>query len=70
MNDSATNAIATVPIANVSGAAGPVACTTKVILNAAVTVGQMTEIDKPIDSGKLKRFTKFLMLLLAAISTC
>jgi hypothetical protein len=70
MNDNATNAIATVPMANVSGAAGPAACTTNVILNAAVTVGQMTEIDKPIASGKLKRFTKFLMLLLAAISTC
>src|SRR5882757_3372100 len=61
MNDSATNTIATVPMAKASGAAAPAACTTNVMLKAAVTVGQMTETDKPMASGRLKRLTKFTM---------
>src|SRR5580658_9962706 len=59
MNDSATSAIAIMPIANVSGAAGPAACTSSVMLNAAVTVGEMTASDKPTASGKLKREINF-----------
>src|SRR6266849_4107795 len=68
MNESATNTIATVPIAKASGAAAPAACTTNVMLKAAVTVGQMTETDKPMASGRLKRLTKFAMDILASIS--
>src|ERR1700730_6751641 len=68
MNDSATNTMATVPIAKASGAAAPAACTTNVMLKAAVTVGQMTETDKPMASGRLKRFTKVAIHVLASIS--
>src|ERR1019366_3808414 len=68
MKDSATRIIATVPIAKASGAAAPAACTTNVILNAAVTVGQMTDTDIPMASGRLKRLSKFAMHYLAAIS--
>src|ERR1700730_10826909 len=66
MNDSATNTMATVPIAKASGAAAPAACTTKVMLKAAVTVGQMTETDKPMASGRLKRLTSFVMSILVS----
>src|SRR5580704_12120164 len=55
MKESATSTMAMVPIANVSGAAGPAACTTKVILKAAVIVGEMTARDNPTHSGRLKR---------------
>ena len=61
MKDSATSTIATVPMAKASGAAGPVACTTKVMLKAAVTVGEMTESDRPTASGRLRRETKLVM---------
>jgi hypothetical protein len=61
MNDKATSTIATVPIAKARGAAAPADCTTKVTLKAAVTVGQMTEIDMPTASGRLKRDTKLAM---------
>src|SRR5271165_3597749 len=55
MNESATNTMAIAPIANVRGAACPVACTTSVMLNAAVTVGEMTDSDSPTASGRLRR---------------
>ena len=61
MKESATSEIATMPMASASGAAGPVACTTKVMLNAAVTVGATTESDRPTASGSLKRETKLVM---------
>jgi hypothetical protein len=38
------------------------------MLKAAVTVGQITETDKPMASGRLKRLTKFAMDVLASIS--
>src|ERR1700677_3715507 len=61
MNESATSAIATMPIANANGAAGPVACTIKVMLKAAVTVGDTTERERPRASGSRKRETKLVM---------
>jgi hypothetical protein len=61
MNDSAINAMATVPMANAKGAAGPAACATSVTLNAAVTDGQMMDRDKPMASGKLKRVASFVI---------
>src|SRR5258708_13752461 len=70
MNDSATSTIATVPMAKASGAAAPAACTTKVILKAAVTVGQMTETDKPTASGRLKRLTNFPIPILSSLFPC
>ena len=54
-------AIATVPIANASGAAGPVACTISVILKAAVTVGEMTDSDSAMASGRFRRDTRLVM---------
>src|SRR5580700_5234901 len=61
MKEKATSTIATVPIANVSGAAGPAACTTSVILKAAVTVGEMTDSDSAMASGRFKRDTRLVM---------
>ena len=58
MNDRAISPMATIPMAKVSGAAGPVACTTRVMLKAAVTVGHITDTDKPTASGRLKRDIK------------
>jgi hypothetical protein len=55
VKDSPINAIAMVPMAKASGAAWPVACATRVTLNAAVTDGQMMDSDKPTASGKLNR---------------
>src|SRR3984885_2476985 len=63
MNDSAISAIATVPIAKANGAAGPVAWTTSVILNAAVTVGDMTASERPMASGRLRRDRRGAMCL-------
>src|ERR1700691_1315944 len=60
MKESATSAIATMPIAKVSGAAGPVACTTSVMLKAAVTVGEMTERESAMASGSLRRVIRLL----------
>jgi hypothetical protein len=50
-------------MANASGAAGPAACATKVILKAAVTVGQMMDKDMPTASGRLKRDINWAMFL-------
>jgi hypothetical protein len=38
------------------------------MLNAAVTVGQITETDKPMASGRLKRLTKFAIDPLVSIT--
>src|ERR1700691_649262 len=66
MNDSATSVMATVPIANVSGAAGPAACTTRVILKAAVTVGETTARDRLMASGRFRRRISLAMDLRSA----
>src|SRR6202034_409962 len=62
--DSATSATAIMPIAYVSGAAGPAAFTTREMLKAAVMLGAMTASDRPTASGKLKRRARFPMFLL------
>src|ERR1700687_588489 len=59
MKESATSAVATAPIANANGAAGPADCTTSVILKAAVTVGATMDRDRPKASGRLRRERKF-----------
>src|SRR5579871_4968162 len=61
MNESATSAIASMPIANASGAAGPALCTTRVMLKAAVTVGAMTAKDSASASGRCRRLTSVVM---------
>src|ERR1700733_12928364 len=66
MKDSATSVIATVPMAKVSGAAGPAACTTRVILKAAVTVGEMTASERPMHSGRFNRDIRLAMNLRAS----
>src|ERR1700688_638731 len=62
--DSATSATAIMPIAYVSGAAGPAALTTRDMLKAAVMLGAMTASDRPTASGKLKRRARIPMFLL------
>jgi hypothetical protein len=61
MKDKATNDMATMPITKASGAAGPAACTIKVMLKAAVTVGETTDSDRPTASGSRKRDIKLVM---------
>src|SRR5579871_6947683 len=61
MNESATSAIASMPMANASGAAGPALCTTSVMLKAAVTVGAMTAKDSASASGRCRRLTSVVM---------
>src|SRR5277367_6578652 len=61
MKERATSAIAIMPIANASGAAGPANCATKVMLNAAVTVGETTESDRPNASRSRRRDTKLVI---------
>src|ERR1700728_5447460 len=51
------------PIAYVSGAAGPAALTTRDTLKAAVMLGPLTASDRPTASGKLKRRARLPMLL-------
>ena len=63
MNEKAISTMPSVPIAKVSGAAGPVACTTSVMLKAAVTVGEMTDRDSAIASGRFSRETRLVMQL-------
>src|ERR1700689_1132330 len=55
MNDSAISTGATAAITNASGAAGPAAPTTSVMLKAAVTVGATTASESPRASSSVRR---------------
>src|ERR1700686_747582 len=55
MNDSAISTVATAAITNASGAAGPAAPTTSVMLKAAVTVGATTARESPRASSRVRR---------------
>src|ERR1700691_3377974 len=61
--DSATNATAIMPIAYVSGAAGPAALTTRDVLKAAAVLAQMAASDRAPASGKLKRRARLPIFL-------